>query len=64
MKKLVLISAITSLALVQNSFANSSLEEVMVTTATKTEKNIEGVSASVIVITQRRNSKNRCFNFR
>lgn len=52
MKKLVLISAITSLALVQNSFANSSLEEVMVTTATKTEKNIEGVSASVIVITE------------
>ncbi|WP_172124956.1 TonB-dependent receptor plug domain-containing protein [Arcobacter acticola] len=28
------------------------LEEVMVTTATKTEKNIEGVSASVIVITE------------
>ena len=52
MKKLVLISAITSLALVQNSFANSSLEEIMVTTATKTEKNIEGVSASVIVITE------------
>ena len=52
MEKLVLISAITSLALVQNSFANSSLEEVMVTTATKTEKNIEGVSASVIVITE------------
>lgn len=52
MKKLVLISAITSLTLVQNSFANSSLEEVMVTTATKTEKNIEGVSASVIVITE------------
>lgn len=52
MKKLVLISAITSLALVQNSFANSSLEEVMVTTATKTEKNIEGVSASIIVITE------------
>ena len=52
MKKLVLIPAITSLALVQNSFANSSLEEVMVTTATKTEKNIEGVSASIIVITE------------
>ena len=52
MKKLVLISAITSLTLVQNSFANSSLEEVMVTTATKTEKNIEGVSASIIVITE------------
>lgn len=52
MKKLVLISAITSLALVQNSFANTALEEVMVTTATKTEKSIEGVSASVIVISE------------
>ena len=52
MKKLVLISAIPRLTLVQNSFANSSLEEVMVTTATKTEKNIEGVSASIIVITE------------
>ena len=52
MKKKDLISAITSLTLVQNSFANSSLEEVMVTTATKTEKNIEGVSASIIVITE------------
>ena len=52
MKKLVLISAIASLALAQNSFAETSLKEVMVTTATKTEKNIEGVSASVIVVTQ------------
>jgi outer membrane receptor for ferrienterochelin and colicins len=53
MKKLILISAITSLSLVQNSFANTSLEEVMVTTATKTQKNIEGVSASVIVVTEK-----------
>lgn len=52
MKKLVFISAITSLVLAQNSFAETSLEEVMVTTATKTEKNIEGVSASVVVITE------------
>lgn len=52
MKKLVLISAIASLALAQNSFAETSLKEVMVTTATKTEKNIEGVSASIIVVTQ------------
>jgi outer membrane receptor for ferrienterochelin and colicins len=53
MKKLILISAITSLSLVQNSFANTSLEEVMVTTATKTEKNIEGVSATIIIITEK-----------
>jgi outer membrane receptor for ferrienterochelin and colicins len=52
MKKLVLISAITSLALAQNGFANTTLEEVMVTTATKTQKNIKGVSASVIVVTE------------
>jgi outer membrane receptor for ferrienterochelin and colicins len=53
MKNLVLLSTIASLALIQNSFANTALEEVMVTTATKTEKNIEGISASVIVITQK-----------
>ena len=53
MKKIILISAITSLALFQNSFAGTILEDVTVTTATKTEKNIEGVSASVIVVTQK-----------
>ena len=53
MKKLVLLSTITSFVLIQNSFANTALEDVTVTTATKTEKNIDGVSASVIVITQK-----------
>lgn len=53
MKKLVLLSTITSFILIQNSFANTALEDVTVTTATKTEKNIDGVSASVIVITQK-----------
>jgi outer membrane receptor for ferrienterochelin and colicins len=53
MRKTILISAITSLVLVQNSFANTILDDVTVTTATKTEKNIEGVSASIIVITQK-----------
>ena len=52
MKKLVLISAIASLVLAQNSFANTTLEDVTVTTATKTEKSIDGVSASVIVVTE------------
>ena len=53
MKKLVL-SSIASLVIVQSISANNEtkLEEVFVTTATKTQKNIEGVSASVIVITQ------------
>lgn len=53
MKKLVLLSTITSFILIQNSLANTALEDVTVTTATKTEKNIDGVSASVIVITQK-----------
>ena len=52
MKKLVLLSTITSFVLIQNSFANTALEDVTVTTATKTEKNIDGVSASVIVVTK------------
>ena len=53
MKKLVLLSTITSFILVQNSFANTTLDDVTVTTATKTEKSIDGVSASIIVITQK-----------
>ena len=52
MKKLVLLSTITSFVLIQNSFANTALEDVTVTTATKTEKNIDGVSASVIIVTK------------
>lgn len=52
MKKLVLLSTITSFVLIQNSLANTALEDVTVTTATKTEKNIDGVSASVIVVTK------------
>ena len=52
MKKLVLLSTITSFVLIQNSFANTALDDVTVTTATKTEKNIDGVSASVIVVTK------------
>lgn len=52
MKKLVLLSTITSFVLIQNSFANTALEDITVTTATKTEKNIDGVSASVIVVTK------------
>lgn len=52
MKKLVLLSTITSFVLIQNSFANTALEDVTVTTATKTEKNIDSVSASVIVVTK------------
>ena len=53
MKKLVLLSTITSFILVQNSFANTTLDDVTVTTATKTEKSIDGVSASILVITQK-----------
>ena len=53
MKKLVLISAIASFALVQNNFANTTLDDVMVTTATKTEKSIDGIAASVIVVTKK-----------
>ena len=52
MKKLVLLSTITSFVLIQNSFANTALEDITVTTATKTEKNIDGVSASVIIVTK------------
>jgi outer membrane receptor for ferrienterochelin and colicins len=38
----------------------NNLDEVTVTTATKTKKNIEGVSASVIVIDEKIIKKNGC----
>ena len=49
MKKIVLLSSVTAFILSTNALSNTSLDEVLVTTATKTEKNIDGVSASVIV---------------
>lgn len=49
MKKIIL-SAIVATAVLQAS--NKNLGEITVTTATKTEKKIEGVSASVIVISE------------
>lgn len=48
MKKIVLLSTTVAVLINANT---TNLEEVMVTTATKSEKNIDGVSASVIVIT-------------
>ncbi len=51
MKKIVLLSSVTAFILSTNALSNTSLDEVLVTTATKTEKNIDGVSASIIVIT-------------
>ncbi|OCM00157.1 Colicin I receptor precursor [Aliarcobacter thereius] len=52
MKKRIIVSVIASI-LIQNLSANDTkIEEVKITTATKTEKNIDGVSASVIVITK------------
>ena len=53
MKKIVLISALASFVLVQNSFANTTLDDIMVTTATKTKKSIDGIAASVIVVSQK-----------
>lgn len=50
MKKIIISSIVASVAL---HAATIALEEVTVTTATKTEKKIEGVSASVIVINEK-----------
>lgn len=47
----ILISAIASVVVIGNLQA-SSLEEITVTTATKTEKSIDGVTASVVVISK------------
>ncbi|WP_418179694.1 TonB-dependent receptor plug domain-containing protein [Aliarcobacter lanthieri] len=51
MNKIVL-SSVVAMGLVTNVFAETKLDEVLVTTATKTQKNIDGVSASVIVVSQ------------
>ncbi|WP_418187470.1 TonB-dependent receptor plug domain-containing protein [Aliarcobacter lanthieri] len=51
MNKIVL-SSVVAMGLVTNVFAETKLDEVLVTTATKTQKNIDGVSASVVVITK------------
>lgn len=51
MNKKILISIVASTAVVTNICANSILlDEITVTTATKTEKAIDGVTASVIVV--------------
>lgn len=47
----IVISAIAAVFLATNSFSNTTLDEILVTTATKTEKNIDGVNASIEVIT-------------
>ncbi|AXH12032.1 TonB-dependent receptor plug domain-containing protein [Halarcobacter bivalviorum] len=52
MKREVVLSAITVLALSKSMYADTNLGEVLVTTATKTEKSIDGVTASILVITQ------------
>ncbi len=53
MNKKILISLATSAVLTSSVYADSaSLGEVTVTTATKTEKSIDGVTASVVVVTQ------------
>ncbi|KAB7886477.1 TonB-dependent receptor plug domain-containing protein [Poseidonibacter ostreae] len=51
MHKKILLSTITCLSLLTNTYA-AQLEEIKVTTATKTEKSIDGVSASIIVISK------------
>ncbi len=50
MKKIILSAVVASVTV---NAANIELEEITVTTATKTEKKIEGVSASVIVIDEK-----------
>ncbi|WP_072681325.1 TonB-dependent siderophore receptor [Arcobacter sp. LA11] len=51
MRKKIFVSAIASVVAVGSIHANS-LGEITVTTATKTEKSIDGVTASVVVITK------------
>lgn len=53
MKNQIILSTALSSILLVNLNATENLEEIKVITATKTEKNIEGVSASVEVITQK-----------
>ncbi|WP_198305199.1 TonB-dependent receptor plug domain-containing protein [Arcobacter vandammei] len=52
MKNKILISSLVSVMILQNLSADTKLDEITVTTATKTEKSIDGVSASVVVITK------------
>lgn len=52
MQKKILLSTITCFCLI-NSINATEIEEVKVTTATKTEKSIDGVTASIIVITKK-----------
>lgn len=53
MKKQIIISTLASFFILQSLNANETkLDEVKITTATKTEKSIDGVSASVVVITK------------
>lgn len=51
MKKIFLSSAV-ALSLAVNSFAETKLDDIFVTTATKTQKNIDGLSASIQVLTR------------
>ncbi len=50
--KRILLSSTLAMSLVTTGFAQTKLDEIFITTATKTEKNIDGVSASVVVITK------------
>ncbi|MFY9082705.1 TonB-dependent receptor plug domain-containing protein, partial [Aliarcobacter butzleri] len=50
--KRILLSSTIAMSLVTTGFAQTKLDEVFITTATKTQKNIDGVSASVVVITK------------
>ncbi|QKF72547.1 TonB-dependent receptor [Aliarcobacter faecis] len=53
MNKRIIISTIASFFALQSLNANEvKLEEILVTTATKTQKSIDGVSASIVVITK------------
>ena len=53
MKKKIIISSLASFIVLQSLNANETkLDEIYVTTATKTEKSIDGVTASVVVISK------------
>ncbi len=52
MKRNILLSSIAAFVLTNSAIANTNLGEVLVTTATKTQKSIDGVTASVIVVSQ------------
>ncbi|WP_157278067.1 TonB-dependent receptor plug domain-containing protein [Aliarcobacter butzleri] len=50
--KRIFLSSTLAMSLVTTGFAQTKLDEIFITTATKTEKNIDGISASVVVITK------------